>query len=513
MSPRWRFTGLQFEIIANLFVVVVSGLAVVAVVMGTLATRSVEYSTLQELRVGARHLERVLALGSPRLEDLAAFVRSVNARTLGGSWTVLDERGRELGRAPNLPPSGEDVQELARAAETSGEVTQGGGIPPRDLLLAVSIVTARGERGTLVGRVSQLELRRRLIPTLYSGAWALAIAAGLFVLFGSYLLRRRIVRPLQALSLATRQIATGDLDVDIPVSGSDELANLARSFNDMAESLAREKEALVRAHRSLRQSERLAAVGQLAAGVAHEVGNPVAAILGYAEVMLRERDVSSRTRDATERIRDEALRIRAIVREFLDLSRPAAPEPAALDPVALLEGVASRMRSQELLRGIELLLVSETNLPPVLSAMGRVEQILVNLIENAAHAVRGGDEPRIELQAHRTRGATRPSRRREDDPEQSFLEARVPDAVALCVVDNGPGVAPEDQPNLFDPFFTTKEPGEGTGLGLWNCHRLAEIIGGYLEMESEPGRTCFSLVLPATDMEAGHVQSPRSDSR
>ena len=79
------------------------------------------------------------------------------------------------------------------------------------------------------------------------------------------------------------------------------------------------------------------------------------------------------------------------------------------------------------------------------------------------------------------------------------MSQRAPDAVTLAVLDNGPGIESEDLPHLFDPFFTTKEPGEGTGLGLWNCFRIAELLGGRLEVESEPGRTRFSLMLPVTD--------------
>jgi signal transduction histidine kinase len=303
------------------------------------------------------------------------------------------------------------------------------------------------------------------------------------------------------------------LSVSTEISGSDELAELARNFNHMAESLAREHEALRRAHRSLSQSERLAGVGRLAAGVAHEVGNPVAAILGYADLLLRETELSSRGREASERVRDEALRVRTLVRELLDLSRSDTINLQPLSSSGVLERVAERMRPQKLLAGVELVIEIEPDLPPVRTDARRVEQILVNLIENAAFAVRGQALRRIDLRADRAQAQLRPARRRDDQVEPSFVSMRVPDAVALAVIDNGPGIDPEDMPQLFDPFFTTKDPGEGTGLGLWNCYRIAELLGGRLEAESEPGRTCFSLVLPATDTRAGDVQPPRSDHR
>jgi signal transduction histidine kinase len=83
----------------------------------------------------------------------------------------------------------------------------------------------------------------------------------------------------------------------------------------------------------------------------------------------------------------------------------------------------------------------------------------------------------------------------------------------VTVADRGPGIAAGDLPRVFDPFFTTKEPGEGTGLGLWNAHRIAELFGGRLEVTSQSGRTCFRLVLPEADTQGGHAQAPRTDHR
>ena len=147
------------------------------------------------------------------------------------------------------------------------------------------------------------------------------------------------------------------------------------------------------------------------------------------------------------------------------------------------------MGKQALLTDIELGVSADPGLPTLISDARRLEQILVNLIENAAHAVRSGTEPRIELCA-----------------------VRSSDGIGLVVRDNGPGIDPDAQPHIFDPFFTTKDPGEGTGLGLWNGHRLAQILGGRLEVESVPGRTTFSLLLPVADTNTGHV-SLRTDHR
>jgi len=499
MRARDFARGLQFEIVANLFVVMLAGLAIVATVMAGLAARTVERSAVEQLRTQAWNLERMRVVGSLRLGDLAVLARTLPQTSSGARWTVLDEQGREVNSAPLSAETRSSMAPLLAASTRSGLPTQGGGLLISDLVL-VAPLHAGGAPGTLVGIVPQQELYLRLSPLLRSGAWVLLTAATVFVAFGAYLLRWRIVRPVQALQLATRRVADGDLDARTEALGSDELADLARGFNDMAESLARERRALLRAQESLSRSQRLATVGQLAAGVAHEVGNPVAAILGYAEVLLRNRELVEPARETSERIRAEALRVRTLVRELLDLARSERAEMELREPAALIERAAARLRPQPMVETLDLRVEIAADLPRVRTDGRRVEQILVNLVENAAHALAGCDGARIEIRAQLSHNAAPlPSRRHSDPPAGDFNAARGRDSVAISVHDNGPGIDTEDQPHVFDPFFTTKDQGKGTGLGLWNAHRLAELVGGRLELESAPGRTVFSLMLPIAD--------------
>lgn len=513
MTLRARLRGLQFEIISSLFVVMLAGLGIVALVMGSLAAQTVDRSAVEEMRMGARYLDRALAARSLRLADVAAAARTLSPRSFGGSWAVLDPDGRELGLGPRSRRPREDLLPLVELSVRVGEVVRGGGLPVRDLILVAPIRTSSGESGFLVGRVTREELERRLMPVLRSGAWILAMAASVFVVFGSYLLRGRIVRPVQALSEATRRVAQGDLEVRTEVRGSDELTELSRNFNQMTSSLAEERSALMRAQEWLSRSDRLATVGQLAAGVAHEVGNPVAAILGYAEAALRDDTASERSRSAVERIRAEALRIRVLVRELLDLARSSDFVLAPHAPADVLRRVAERMRPQKILEDISLDTSPDADMPDVCTDLRRVEQILINLIENAAQALVGDEDARIELRTAAAHADVRRSRRRDDPVDPDFLALREPDAVAFSVTDNGPGIPPEDLPHIFNPFFTTKDPGEGTGLGLWNSHRLAELLGGRLEVESAPGRTRFSLVLPRADRKGSDVRASSPDHR
>jgi signal transduction histidine kinase len=512
--------GVQREIIANLFVMMFAGLAIVAAVMTGLSARAVRDDALERLRMGARHLERTLDGGSRRLVDLSATARASGPRLSGGEFRVVDARGREPGLAPlRAASAGGPVYDahlavLLDVARTAGEAVElAAPLLLGDLTLVRRIQAPSGEKGFLIGRASGEEMWLRLAPIVGSAAWVLFIATLVFVGFGAWLLRRRVVLPLAALAAGTRRLATGDLHARIAEQGPVELAELAHGFNQMAESLEQEREALLRAQELLSRSRRLASLGQLAAGVAHEVGNPVAAILGYAEVCQREKSASPRTRELATLIGEEALRVRALVREMLDLSRVEALRFERLEPAVLLERVAERMRPQPLLAGIELAVAAEPGLPEVDVDWRRFEQIFANLIENAAHALRGVPGARIELAAQRAHVLARPARRAGDAELASFVAQRTRDAVAFVVIDNGPGIDPEDVPRVFDPFFSTKEPGEGTGLGLWNAHRIAELFDGRLEVTSQSGRTCFRLVLPEADTRGGHAQAPRTDHR
>jgi len=438
-----------------------------------------------------------VAVRAPRLVDLAVGIQAlVPARGLG-RWVVLDADAREVRAHPVAPEVRAALVPLLEQVR-AGEVVLDADRIPGFLAYAARVRTAGGESGVLLGLQSRAQVSERLAPLLLAGAFTLAIAALSFVGFGGYLLHRRIVAPLRRLSAATQRVASGDLDVRTALPGSDELAQLSQSFDSMAASLANERDTRLRTQEALARSRHLAMVGQLAAGVAHEVGNPVAAILGYAEVMRRENGLSDRGRGALEQVGAEALRVRSLVRELLSLSRPDAVELAPLEPAVLLERVRQLARTQPELERVRLEVACDPNLPVLVSDARRLEQILQNLVQNAAHALVATPGARVELAAQLVRAS-------------SAQAAQC--AVALRVSDNGPGIDPDTLLRVFEPFFTTKEPGEGTGLGLWNAHRLAELLGGRLEAESRPGHTRFSLLLPVTDTLAADARAQNSDHR
>jgi C4-dicarboxylate-specific signal transduction histidine kinase len=308
-------------------------------------------------------------------------------------------------------------------------------------------------------------------------------AAGAVLVAGALVLGRGVARPLDRLvEAATRLGAEGGLPPLGPPGdqAGTGLARVALAFERTAAALSEERarlaakvaeleasnRRLAEAREELLRSERLASVGRLAAGIAHEVGNPLGAIGGYAELARAKLAAGTVDADAVDdflrRIGTEAGRIDAIVRDLLDFARPAA---LALGPVqvgAALEAAARLARMQVRWREVTLQVDLPADLPPVRADERRLSQVFLNLLLNAGDAMSGAGEVRVT------------GRRRDGQ-------------VVVEVEDSGPGFRPEARLRLFDPFFTTKEPGQGTGLGLSVCHGLMASFGGTIEADEAPG--------------------------
>jgi two-component system, NtrC family, sensor kinase len=289
---------------------------------------------------------------------------------------------------------------------------------------------------------------------------------GLVLLFGALFIRR-VVEPIEALSAAARRVADGELDLPPlpPPATRDEIAHVVDDFNRMTASLRRQREQMV-------AQEKLVTVGRLAAGVAHEIGNPLAAVLGYVDLLLHDEPPGSERRDALERIRKETDRIRGIVSDLLDYSRPMQGSVEAVRLADAVELALSLLRPQPRFTDVEVALALPESLPEVAASQSRLVQVLLNLLLNAADAMDG-------------RGRV-------------VIEGRVDgELVELRVSDSGRGVAAGDRAQIFDPFFTTKEPGQGTGLGLSISRSIVEAYGGTLMLSpsTDAGAT-FVVRLP-----------------
>jgi two-component system, NtrC family, sensor kinase len=307
----------------------------------------------------------------------------------------------------------------------------------------------------------------------------LALADALLVLgLGLFVLTQLVVRPLGQLRRATAAMAAGEPQPEIVEDGPKEFADLASAFNQMTVSLANQREQIIR-------TEKLASVGQLAAGVAHEIGNPLAAILGYVDILRAdaagkgELPVADR-QDALERVKAETQRIHRIIRELLEFSRPSHEAPIATDPLRVLASAQALLAPQARFRGVKLVTAGGDSWPEVMVSPSRLAQVLVNLLLNAADAM--GGEGTIVV-ACENAGA----------------------GVVLTIADEGPGVAVENRRKIFDPFFTTKPVGQGTGLGLSVSRSIVESFAGTLDLApAVDGQGAkFVLMLPAAQVGQG----------
>ncbi|HUL59229.1 MAG TPA: ATP-binding protein [Anaeromyxobacteraceae bacterium] len=328
---------------------------------------------------------------------------------------------------------------------------------------------------------------------LLAAVAVLAVAAvGVLVLF------RGVARPLERLLSAAERLGApeGGLPPLGPPDdgGGSALMRAALAFERVSAALADDRarlaekvaelgaanERLEAAREELLRAERLATVGRLASGIAHEVGNPLGAIAGYADLArdrIRDGRPAAEVEDFLGRIAAEAQRIDAIVRDLLAFARPPAPAPtlAAVELTAAVDAAVRLARVQGRLRDVEVR-VDLGGGPRVLADERRLTQVILNLLLNAGDAV--GGRGRVEVAARPVPGA--------------------PDRLALTVVDDGPGIAPAILPRIFDPFFTTKDPGRGTGLGLAVCHGIVESFGGDISAANGPrGGAVFRVVLRA----------------
>jgi two-component system, NtrC family, sensor kinase len=351
-------------------------------------------------------------------------------------------------------------------------------VPACDLAVVTRVdLDEGGDRGSSLVR----------LVALYMITFALAL-----LVFAYFALTRLIVRPVEELVRATDRVAGGARTLPVPRAGARELVELASSVRSMAETLISGEatlilkvEELTQTQAQLVRSERMASVGRLAAGVAHEIGNPIAALMGMQDLLI-EGEVSPETqRDFLQRMRRETERIHSVVRDLLDFARPEGksagdgPAPAAEVRTAAAD-VASLVKTQKDFHDVRVD-VDVAGAARVALPQGQLTQVLLNLLLNAGAAIRSAN-----------RGQGRVTVRARDETAGR---------VRIEVEDDGPGVATAVRDRLFEPFVTTKDVGEGTGLGLAVCRGVVEAAGGEIGLDaSYSGGARFYVLLPAASL-------------
>jgi two-component system NtrC family sensor kinase len=452
---------------AQLAVALVTVLAIAAI-LANAAIRPLTAATSRSVRrrAGITLVRAVAGQVSLMPEERSALQPLVTDTVGEGALSaavVLDERGAVVARAGEFsrplrraPPWVDALDEAPGALRMVVALPRGGAFAAE-----VSLTQSATERGLVAGV---------LLYTL------VASSAALFVLYA--LLTRYTVRPLEALTRAAERVASGSREARAEPRGAREIARAAVAFNVMTEDLAQREDELrnrvaelERAQAELREaqsqlvrSERLAVVGRLSAGIAHEVGNPLAAIVGLADVMKEGGLEESEVQDFSTRIGKEAERIHRTVRELLDYARakPAGEssgdESSAGDVADAVDQVRRLLEPQRTMKDVTLSVEVAPGLPAVKLSNDRLVQVLLNLSLNAADAVRASSERGTIL----------------------LRASRHGEGVAIEVEDDGPGIDEALRERVFEPFFTTKAAGQGTGLGLAICASLVDQAGGTL---------------------------------
>lgn len=316
-------------------------------------------------------------------------------------------------------------------------------------------------------------------PTDDPLAWQQAIVYGLPIAalpaMGLILAARTILtKPLQRITEAAARVTQGrtDVRVDLPARG-DEVAVLATAFNHMVERLERELQAQRETNQGMLRTERLAIAGSLAAGVAHEVNNPLASVSSLVQ-LVRERSDDPEAREMLEEAIGQIERISGVLHELLTFARPPGRALVDVELYEVLEATVRLLRYDKRVRSVELELDPDSPRPVIRGDPDRLRQVFLNLILNACDAVAEVDAPRVQVVLEAT-------------GEKAVVEVR----------DNGRGIPAEHRERLFEAFFTTKPSGEGTGLGLSVCRDLVREHEGKIMLESEPGQgTTVTVALP-----------------
>jgi signal transduction histidine kinase len=314
----------------------------------------------------------------------------------------------------------------------------------------------------------------------------LLIALGLLVLMAivGRFWARRIVRPVERLSDATRKIGQGRFDIQVDVTSRDEIGALAGSFNQMADELKTREQKLEEAHAQLIQSEKLAAFGQLGAGIAHEVKNPLAGILGCAQLSLMEVEEGTPLHENLEIIEKETARCRTIIDNLMKFARQEKAMFESTEINEVVRDACAIINHQLELQQVKIVQDLAQQLPEIQGNSNQLQQVLMNLMINAQQAMEG-------------------------DPGKVIVSTRRNEAgqIEIVVSDTGPGIPEEIQSKLFEPFFTTKATGKGTGLGLSVSFGIIRDHQGEISVQSEPGRgTDFIIRLPVPPGPVGSAE-------
>lgn len=348
--------------------------------------------------------------------------------------------------------------------------------------------------------------QNRIGTILFGGLFVSIISVTLCIILYNF-----VSKPISLLEEGMKRIAQGDLDYEIKINTSDEMGLLARTFNNMTKDIKRYKEnmenwtkaleeeiqkktaEIMKAHEQLINAEKLASLGRMAAGVAHELNSPLTGIVTFAHLMLKRLPPENKQdREDLEIIIEQANRCSKIIKGLLGFSRKATAERVEININTLLDSTIAMVRNQAKFHNIKFVLNFDESLPMIHVDPNQMQQVFLNLLINAADAMNERGQITI---ATRTVG---------ESEETPWFKMGHPQEgkkyIEIEFTDTGPGIPEEYMGKIFEPFFTTKPVGKGTGLGLAVSYGIIKRHGGNITVRSEPGKgASFFIRLPVEE--------------
>ena len=316
----------------------------------------------------------------------------------------------------------------------------------------------------------------RVISAVFLAIAGSATLASLILLL---LIHGRVLRPVRFVVQMAQKVIGGDLSARVGIRPAGEMGVLCRAVDSMAQAVAEREELLQLAtRRQIRRSDQLASVGRLAAGVAHEINNPLTGVLAFADLMRDKENMDQQDREDLEVIIRETKRVREIVRGLLDYARETPSLKTSLNVNEIVRQTTQLLGKREAFQNVNIVELLADDLPPVNGDRNQLQQVFLNLALNACEAMPDGGTLQISTSLAGNR-------------------------VVIEVTDTGCGIKPEHIEQIFDPFFTTKPVGKGTGLGLSVSCGIVQQHDGTLEVESAPGKgATFTVTLPSAQAAA-----------
>jgi signal transduction histidine kinase len=450
-------------------------------------TRDLRTATEGEVRLLGRTLQVAVenALRDRQLTDIRETLDRLETVEPNVEILVFDLDGR-----PSAVSEGSAA--IARPAQFGTETVLSW-VPPEDserIELVMPLMADNGARlGTLLVVRPTPDMKQDLEATRRGIAFSVITFVAVTWILGLLLGRLLITKPLGRLASAMERVRSGDLSSAISGSPHDEVGALAAQFNAMVAELRetrlrleRESESKRQLQSALESADKLVTVGQLSAGLAHEIGSPLQILHGRASALLARAHDPEQTKRNAEILVTQCERITRIVQQLLKFARRSTPKITPIDLAATVRAVTDLLEIEARRHGLGLALVA-SDVPSLVADSDRIQQVVLNLLTNAFAATPRGGSVTVRVERGTLRGAD---------------EAPIP-SVRLTVEDTGSGVPTELRDRLFEPFFTTRDAAGGTGLGLAVVKAIVNEHEGTITVASEPGKgTIFTVDLPAT---------------